>query len=268
MTKFAELSIEALKPSDTNPRHQLRDIEELTESVKAVGLLQPIVVRKSGSAYTIIAGHRRAAAAAQAGLSKVPCVIRADAAKQDQVAHLVENTSRDDLMPGEIGVSVWDALQSKKIKGAQLAKTLGKSGAWVSKMKTIGEAAAKLAKDSGGDAPFVGIADPRLEGSVFLKERDSEKLYNKARAVLGLTDEENGEGDGADRDEGGEPTPELEVIKELHALALAALSEFGTHSTLDVVPVGKSGYEVRMAFRSESKFRQTFAVEKQGALPV
>jgi ParB family chromosome partitioning protein len=100
-----EVEIDRLAPNDYQPRLSIDDarLEELANSIRANGVIQPIVVRQVGDGYRIIAGERRWRAARRAGLSRVPVVVKevsGDAAQQRvlQMA-LVENIQRDDLNP-------------------------------------------------------------------------------------------------------------------------------------------------------------------------
>ena len=99
-----EVDIDQLAPSDQQPRLQLDDerLAELAESIKANGIIQPILVRRTGSTYRIIAGERRWRASQRAGLLKVPVVIRdvPESAEQQLLElALVENLQREDLNP-------------------------------------------------------------------------------------------------------------------------------------------------------------------------
>jgi ParB family chromosome partitioning protein len=100
-----ELEIDRLTPNDYQPRLNIDDarLEQLAASIRANGVIQPIVVRKVGDGYRIIAGERRWRAARLAGLTRVPVVVKevsGDATEQRvlQMA-LVENIQRDDLNP-------------------------------------------------------------------------------------------------------------------------------------------------------------------------
>ncbi len=95
------LAVEHLHPAEDNPRHELGDLDELAASIVSVGVLQPLVVveRIVGGGYTIVAGHRRHAAARIAGAETVPCVVRTMNLAERQTAMLVENLHRRDLDP-------------------------------------------------------------------------------------------------------------------------------------------------------------------------
>jgi ParB family chromosome partitioning protein len=99
-----EADIDCLAPNDFQPRAQVDDarLQDLAQSIKANGVIQPIVVRTLGDRFQIIAGERRWRAAKLAGLLRVPIVVRDVAAGEDksllQMA-LVENIQREDLNP-------------------------------------------------------------------------------------------------------------------------------------------------------------------------
>jgi ParB family chromosome partitioning protein len=104
-TGVLELDIDRLAPNDYQPRLNIDDarLEELAASIRANGVIQPIVVRKAADGFRIIAGERRWRAARLAGLTRVPVVVKdvsGDTAQQRvlQMA-LVENIQRDDLNP-------------------------------------------------------------------------------------------------------------------------------------------------------------------------
>lgn len=92
------ISLDKLYPHPDNPRKDLGDLTELTDSIKASGVLQNLtVVPKDEGTYTIIIGHRRAAAAKEAGLKTVPCIV-ADMSIEEQIATMMaENMQRCDL---------------------------------------------------------------------------------------------------------------------------------------------------------------------------
>ncbi len=97
-----EVDIDLLAPNQQQPRVQMDDdrLQELTDSIKANGIIQPILVRRTGSTYRIIAGERRWRAAQRAGLLKVPVVVRdvpEGSEKELLELALVENIQRENL---------------------------------------------------------------------------------------------------------------------------------------------------------------------------
>ncbi|MBD3277961.1 MAG: ParB/RepB/Spo0J family partition protein [Candidatus Aegiribacteria sp.] len=99
----SEIDIDLIEPNPYQPRKEWKaeDIESLAESIRNQGILQPLVVRKKGGRFQLIAGERRLRAAMEAGLSTVPVVIRQADDQQMLALALVENIQRRDLGPIE-----------------------------------------------------------------------------------------------------------------------------------------------------------------------
>lgn len=98
MKQLVMIPVKLLQPHPNNPRKDLGDLSELTESIKKNGIMQNLtVVENEGSGYTVIIGHRRLAAAKAAGVSEVPCaVVELDEGEQ-LATMLLENMQRQDL---------------------------------------------------------------------------------------------------------------------------------------------------------------------------
>ena len=99
-----EIDVDRLSPNRFQPRDHVEraDIEELARSIRANGIIQPILVRRDGAGFQIIAGERRWRAAQHAGLLKVPVIVRDLEPGQDAMAlrlALIENLQRKDLNP-------------------------------------------------------------------------------------------------------------------------------------------------------------------------
>jgi ParB family transcriptional regulator, chromosome partitioning protein len=103
-TGAMEIDVDKIEPNEFQPRHDMDDarLDELAQSIKANGIIQPIVVRRGEKdRYRIIAGERRWRAAQRAGLTRVPVVVRDVADNQQKVLEmaLIENIQREDLNP-------------------------------------------------------------------------------------------------------------------------------------------------------------------------
>src|SRR6185436_5057934 len=97
----AEIPVDQVSPNPHQPRRQFNEVSlaELAASVKSNGLIQPIVVKRAGEGYQLVAGERRLRAAKIAGLTAIPAIVReVDSFTQAQLA-LVENIHREDLNP-------------------------------------------------------------------------------------------------------------------------------------------------------------------------
>jgi ParB family chromosome partitioning protein len=97
------VSIDSIVPNPVQPRtvFQPERLQELSESIRANGIIQPLIVRKAGETYQIIAGERRWRAARLAGLTEVPIVVQDVADRQMLELALIENIQREDLNPIE-----------------------------------------------------------------------------------------------------------------------------------------------------------------------
>ena len=124
-----EIPIEDIIPNRFQPRLAFNEegLNELSESIKEHGIIQPLVVRKLGDKYEIIAGERRYKAATQAGLTKVPVIISdLDDNKSAEVA-LVENIQRRNLTSIEEAKSYKNLLDRGYLTQEQLATKMGVS---------------------------------------------------------------------------------------------------------------------------------------------
>ena len=102
-TGMVELLITEIVPGSTQPRKDFNDakLQELENSIRESGVIQPIVVQKRDEGYEIICGERRWRASRQAGLKKIPAVIREASNTQSLQMALIENIHRQDLNPIE-----------------------------------------------------------------------------------------------------------------------------------------------------------------------
>jgi ParB family chromosome partitioning protein len=126
-----EVDIDLLAPSDQQPRLMLDGaaLGELAESIRANGIIQPILVRRTGGTYRIIAGERRWRAAQRAGLLKVPVVIRdvAEGSERQLLElALVENLQREDLNPVDEALAYQRLTDEFGLTQDQIAAAVGK----------------------------------------------------------------------------------------------------------------------------------------------
>jgi ParB family chromosome partitioning protein len=100
---LAEIAIDEIEPNPNQPRKSFSSValDELAASIKASGVIQPVIVRRRGSGYELVAGERRWRAARQAGLTRVPAIVREVTDAESLELALVENLLREDLNPME-----------------------------------------------------------------------------------------------------------------------------------------------------------------------
>ena len=164
-----EVDIDLLAPNDLQPRVQMDDarLQELADSIKANGIIQPILVRRTGTTYRIIAGERRWRAAQRAGLHKVPVVVRdVEDGKELLELALIENIQRENLN------AVDEALAYRR-----LADEFG---------LTQDQIAAAVGKDRSSVANFMRLL--RLPDEVRADLAAGALSMGHARALLALTD--------------------------------------------------------------------------------
>jgi ParB family chromosome partitioning protein len=114
-------------PSQPRTRFTDNGLEELVQSVREYGIIQPLVVTKTSNGYELIAGERRLRAARIVGLKEVPIVIRsADNQEKLEIA-LIENIQREDLNPVELALGYKKLAEEFNLNQDQLAKKIGKS---------------------------------------------------------------------------------------------------------------------------------------------
>ena len=126
------VSMIAITELDRNPDQPRREFDEaalqaLAESIKAAGVLQPLLVVEQNGRYRIVAGERRFRAARIAGLDEVPCIVRDFTPQEQMEAALIENLQREDLNPIEEAAAMKQFMEECHYTQEQAAKRLGKS---------------------------------------------------------------------------------------------------------------------------------------------
>ena len=123
------LKLTQIDPNRDQPRADFDEsaLQELAASIRAVGVLQPILVRRTGERYQIIAGERRYRASRLAGLEEIPAIVRDWDEQKRLEAALVENLQRDDLNPMEEAAGVKRLMEAANLTQERVAERIGKS---------------------------------------------------------------------------------------------------------------------------------------------
>lgn len=123
-----EIAVEEIEPNPHQPRKVFSSaaLDELTASIKASGVIQPVIVRTQGSGYQLVAGERRWRAARQAGLARVPAIVREVTDAESLELALVENLLREDLNPMEEAEAYDKLLARFGWTQEELAQRIGK----------------------------------------------------------------------------------------------------------------------------------------------
>lgn len=194
-TGVMELKLNEIEPNTDQPRKNFDDekLEQLSESIKKHGVVQPIIVKREGDTYRIVAGERRWRAARIAGLSKVPVVIKDLSNKQVMEIALIENIQREDLNPIEEAEAYEKLLNEYNMTQEDLSHSIGKSRSAIANTIRLLALTDKL-KDylingeisSGHARALLSVSDKELQekicGEVIDKKlnvRDTENLVKK-----------------------------------------------------------------------------------------
>lgn len=132
--RVQKLFISDINPNADQPRHHFdkEALDQLAESIKRYGVIQPIVVSPKGDGYLIVAGERRWRAATIAGLQQIPAIVRDREELEQLEVALIENVQRVDLSPLEQAVSIERLHQQFNISYTEIAKRLSKAETTVS----------------------------------------------------------------------------------------------------------------------------------------
>ena len=134
-----DVDVDLLRPNRAQPRTAMDDtrIEELARSIKSNGVIQPIIVRRIGKEYEIIAGERRWRASQRAGLLKVPVVVKDVPDEKLLAVALIENIQREDLNPIEEAQAYRRLADEYKLTQEQIADAVGKDRSSVANMMRL-----------------------------------------------------------------------------------------------------------------------------------
>ncbi|QSX37268.1 ParB/RepB/Spo0J family partition protein [Shewanella sedimentimangrovi] len=193
--ELIHLDLDLLQPGKYQPRKDMSPeaLEELAESIRAQGIIQPIVVRKvSDTKYEIIAGERRWRASQLARLDKVPCLVKQVPDESAVAIALIENIQREDLNAMEEAIALNRLIEEFELTHQQIADAVGKSRATVSnllRLNSLNEPVKRLLEygdiDMGHARALLAIEgeeQTNLARYVAAKEltvRETERLINR-----------------------------------------------------------------------------------------
>ena len=192
-----KIDISKISPNKQQPRKTFeeKEVQELSSSIKAQGLIQPIVVRNIGNdSYEIIAGERRWRACQLAGLHSVDCVVLEASEEKVFELALIENIQRQDLNVVEEARAYKKLIDTNKIKTEELSKKIGKSSSHVSNLIRILELDEEIhnmiisKKISMGHArALIGVPDAVAKARQIVEKklsvRDVEKSTSKYKQI-------------------------------------------------------------------------------------
>lgn len=214
--EVVDLYLDDIIPNRFQPREVFNEqaLRELADSIRAHGVIQPIIVRKIGDKYEIIAGERRYKASAMAGLTKIPAIIRNLDDKETSKVALLENLQRKDLTPIEEARTYQKILELDSMTQEELGRTMGKSQAAIAnKMRLLSlpdEVQEALLHDqiSERHARSLLNLDSREDQinmlhAIIEKRMTVRELDNEIRKLKGIEEPTSSEGNLESTDQGG-----------------------------------------------------------------
>jgi ParB family chromosome partitioning protein len=258
-TGSIDVDIDRLTPNELQPRLQIDDekLEELARSIKAKGIIQPILVRPAGDGYRIIAGERRWRAAQRAGLLKVPVVVRDLPAGSDQELlelALIENVQRENLNPLDEAIAYQRLADQFSLTQEQIAAAVGKDRSSVANfirlLKLPDEVRADLASGAltmGHARTLLALSDAAAQRhaareviSRSLSVRETEALVKRLEAPPAAR-----------------ATPAQAPTPDVHTRAAEDRMRFALGAKVRIVRKGAGG-TIEIAFDSEDELNRLY----------
>lgn len=189
------IPINDIEPNRGQPRTRFDEdaLQELADSIKQYGIIEPLVVQKNGKRFEIIAGERRWRAARIAGLKEVPVVVKEYSKEEVFTIALIENIQRQDLNPIEEAVAYQKLIQELKLKQDEVAEKVSKSRTAVTNSMRLLKLSEKVQQmlidemiSEGHGRTLLGIEDPEEQFTIAMKVfdeklsvRETEKMVKK-----------------------------------------------------------------------------------------
>ncbi len=180
---FLELDIDLIKSNPKQPRKNFpeTELDELTQSIKANGIVQPIVVREKGKGYQIVAGERRWRAAQKAELDKIPAVVRDVSDDKLLEIALIENIQRQELNPIEEAKAYQKLIDDVGLTQEMVANQVGKNRTFVTNYLRLLKLPQEILSFVEGNKLSVGHA----RALIMLENKDSQ--IELAKNIIGMS---------------------------------------------------------------------------------
>jgi ParB family chromosome partitioning protein len=260
-SNLMELEIDRLDPAIDQPRNIFKEnkLEELAQSIRHNGIIQPLVVRRKGERFEIIAGERRWRAAQKAGLHKIPCVIKDVSSENLLEISLIENIQREELNPIEEANAFKRLLEMRDLTQEEVARRVGKDRSSITnalrllklpmelqrlveeEKLSMGHARALLSMDSAQDQ----ITLARQITSKSLSVRETEQLVKRSHSTSSRT--------------AGNKTPTLENADRANIAAAEAKLSKKLGAPVKI-RLAKSGGVIEIKFSSNHDLARVFDV--------
>ena len=247
-----EVDLDRIVPNPRQPRLQMEQgpLEELAQSIRVNGIIQPILVRRSGDHFEIIAGERRWRAAQIAGLLRAPVIVRETADDQLLQVALIENIQREDLNPIDEATAYRRLLDECAMTQETLADAVGKDRASIANPLRLLRLPADVQRQVSAGALSMGHARAlvALENPVTLKKAADDVV------ARGLSVRET---EALVRRLNAPPAPVALVVKDVHTREAEDVLKLALGTRVRIVRKGKGG-RVEIDFVSEDELNRIY----------
>lgn len=196
------IKISRIEPNREQPRKDFSEeqLQELADSIRQYGVLQPLLVQKKGDLYEIVAGERRWRAAKMAGLKEIPVVVREYGKQQAMEIALIENVQREDLNPIEEAVAYQRLMQEFHLKQEEIAERVSKNRSTITNSMRLLNLVPEIQQmlidgliSSGHARALLAVSDPAQQLALaerIIKDHLSVREVEKAVKALGKIQKE------------------------------------------------------------------------------
>ena len=193
-SNLCEVRMDDIRPNPNQPRREFDDdsLQELANSIRQIGVIQPITLRDMGDGtYTIIAGERRWRASQRVGLTTIPAYIRTVDDENMMEMALVENIQREDLTALEVALAYQNLIEQHNLTQEQLSERVGKNRATVTNYLRLLKLPASIQMalrnreiDMGHARALLALADPEAQLKVFAEMKKDHMSVRKIEDMV------------------------------------------------------------------------------------
>ncbi|HUG42618.1 MAG TPA: ParB/RepB/Spo0J family partition protein [Acidobacteriota bacterium] len=234
-SSLSELELDLIRPNPLQPRLRFEEtrLQELADSLSRDGVLQPIVVRRAGAGFEIVAGERRWRAAQKAGLARIPAVVQDVGDERMLELALIENIQRDELSPIEEANAYRMMVEDFQLTQGEVARRVGRSRSAVANTLRLLKLPRQLQQMVGGGELSMGHARALLPLN---RKRQLELAAAIRRFGLSVREVERRASKLLE-----EPRPPRETRKDPNVRAAERRLEEAWKTRVEILPKGKGG---------------------------
>ncbi|MDR0895355.1 MAG: ParB/RepB/Spo0J family partition protein [Prevotellaceae bacterium] len=260
-----EIELSKIRVNPNQPRHEFEPVamKELADSIKEIGIIQPITLRKlSDDEYQIIAGERRFRASQQAGLKTIPAYIRTADDENVMEMALIENIQREDLNSMEIALAYQHLLEQYGLTQERLSERVGKKRSTIANYLRLLKLPAPIQValqnkqiDMGHARTLANLNDPKLQVKIFEEIVAQHYSVRKVEEIVKALNE----GETITTDNGRKITPRRSKLPEEYNDLQQQLSDF-FHAKVQLTCSEKGKGKISVPFQNEEELERIIGI--------